>query len=422
MTPNEKHARLYATRFVFRRVGWMAAAATAIVVAYLLRGVLLPLFLAFLLAYALDPPVDRLVRWKVPRSVAAVLVMLAITALVTLVGFVAVPYFIDQFTDAAAELPGQLERLRDRAEPWLLENFKVGLPHSWNELQRSYGESIRQRAPQLFQGVIPALFGTFNLVVVAAGSLIIPVFALYLLTDFDVIVQRAEILVPRRYARTTFSVAREVHTTLGRYVRGQVLASLCLALIYAVGLKIVGIRLAVPIGLLTGLLAFVPYVGFSVGLSMALVMAVLDWHGPGTLAGVLIVMFGGQVLDGFLITPRIVGGSVGLRPIEVLLTMMAAGTLFGFLGVLLAVPLGAVVKILVSRASDAYLASHYYKAIPPASTPTPFPLATPLPISRSIPPGPPVSQRPKVEPPAPPPQQQDDDAPPSTDTPLPPST
>lgn len=385
MTPNEKYARLYTTRFVFRRVGWMAAAATAVVVAYLLRGVLLPLFLAFLLAYALDPPVDRLARWKVPRSVAAVLVMLAITSVVTLIGVVAVPYFIDQFTDAAAELPGQLERLRDRAEPWLLENFKVGLPHSWSELQRSYGESLKQRAPQLFQGAIPALFGTFNFVVVAAGSLIIPVFALYLLTDFDVIVERAEVLVPRRYAKTTVSVARDVHTTLGKYVRGQVLASLCLALVYAVGLKIVGLRLAIPIGLLTGLLAFVPYVGFSVGLSMALVMAVLDWHGPGTLVGVLIVMFGGQVLDGFLITPRIVGGSVGLRPIEVLLTMMAAGTLFGFLGVLLAVPLGAVVKILVSRATEAYLASHYYKTIPPTPTPTPFPLATPLPIGRGVP-------------------------------------
>ncbi len=393
MTPNEKYARLYATRFVFRRVGWMAAAAVGLVVAYLLRGVLLPLFLAFLLAYALDPPVDRLTRWRVPRSLAAVLVMLAITALLIVTAVVAVPYFIDQFTDAAAELPGQLQGLRDRAEPWLLEKFNMGIPHSWSDLNQSYGESLKQRAPQLFQGAIPALFGTVNFVVVAAGSLIIPVFALYLLTDFDVIVKRAEVLVPRRYAKATNAVAREVHSTLGKYVRGQVLASLCLALIYAVGLKIVGLRLAIPIGLMTGLLAFVPYVGFSVGLSMAIVMSLLDWHGPGTLIGVMIVMFGGQILDGFLITPRIVGGSVGLRPIEVLLTMMGAGTLFGFLGVLLAVPLGAVVKILVTRVSEAYLASHYYKAIPPAATPTPFPLATPLPLGRS---GAPSSRSPRA--------------------------
>ncbi|MCC6644582.1 MAG: AI-2E family transporter [Polyangiaceae bacterium] len=385
MTPSDKYARLYATRFVFRRVGWLAAAAGAVAIAYLLRGVLVPLFLSFLLAYALDPPVDRLTRWKVPRSLSAVLVMLAISAVVVLVAVVAVPYFIDQFSEAASELPGQVQRLRARAEPWLLDTFKVGVPHSWSDLQQSYGASLKERAPQLFQGAIPALFGTFNFVVVAAGSLIIPVFALYLLTDFDMIVERAEVLVPRRFAKTTVSVAREVHTTLGKYVRGQVLASLCLALVYAVGLKIVGVRLAIPIGVLTGLLAFVPYVGFSVGLSMAIVMSVLDWQGPGTLVGVLIVMFGGQVLDGFLITPRIVGGSVGLRPIEVLLTMMAAGTLFGFLGVLLAVPLGAVVKILVSRATEAYLSSHYYKTIPPTPTPTPFPLATPLPLGRGAP-------------------------------------
>jgi predicted PurR-regulated permease PerM len=118
--------------------------------------------------------------------------------------------------------------------------------------------------------------------------------------------------------------------------------------------------LAVPIGVLTGMLAFVPYVGFSFGATLALSMATLDWQGPGRLVGVLAVMLGVQVLDGLVITPRIVGRSVGLAPLEVLLTMMAAGTLFGFLGVLLAVPLGAVLKILAQRIVRAYLASDFY--------------------------------------------------------------
>ena len=157
------------------------------------------------------------------------------------------------------------------------------------------------------------------------------------------------------------------------------LACLLLALLYSVGLSILGVRLAIPIGLVTGMLAFVPYVGFTFGLSMAVVMAILDWHGLGHLVGVLAVMFGVQVLDGVFVTPRIVGGSVGLRAIEVLLAMMAMGTLFGFLGVLLAVPLGAVLKIIITRVMEAYLASQYYRHVPAPTTPTPYPLATPLP-------------------------------------------
>ena len=155
-------------------------------------------------------------------------------------------------------------------------------------------------------------------------------------------------------------MARQIHRTLGGYVRGQLTANIVLGALYATGLRFADIRLAVPIGVLTGMLAFVPYIGFGCGLLLAVSMAMLDWQGPGRLFGVFAVMLGVQVLDAAVVTPRIVGRSVGLAPLEVLLTMMAAGTLFGFLGVLLAVPLGAVVKILVQRAFKAYLSSAFY--------------------------------------------------------------
>ena len=171
-------------------------------------------------------------------------------------------------------------------------------------------------------------------------------------------------LVPRRWFPQVSEVAHQVHRTLGGYVRGQLTASLVLGAL-ATGLRMTDIRLAVPIGVMTGALAFVPYIGIGCGLLLSVSMATLDWHGPGRLAGVLAVMLGIQALDGLVVTPRIVGKSVGLAPIEVLLTMMAAGTLFGFLGVLLAVPLGAVVKILVHRAVNAYLDSEFYrKSVP----------------------------------------------------------
>ena len=375
VTPAEKEARLYATKFTFRRVGYVASIAGVALLAYLLRGVLLPLFLAFLLAYALDPLVERLARARVPRALAALSVMMGLFVLCSLVLVIAIPYFAQELSDAGAALPTQLDSLRVRLEPVLWDRFHVQIPHNWSEVQKSYGDAMRSKIPSLADTVVPALFGTFNFVVLVASSLIIPVFSIYLLTDFDDIVARAAVLVPRRYAGTVNEVAREVHLTLGRYVRGQITASLVLALVYAVGLRALGIRLAIPIGVLTGLLAFVPYVGFGIGLTLAVVMAVLDWHGPGTLLGVLGVMAVGQIIDGVIVTPRIVGGSVGLKPIEVLLTMMAAATLFGFLGVLLAVPLGAVVKILVVRATDAYLRSPYYRSIPVTPTPTPLPVA-----------------------------------------------
>jgi predicted PurR-regulated permease PerM len=329
--------------------------------AYLLRGVLIPLFFAFLLAYALDPFVDWFEARKVPRGAAAPLVMLLIAGLFVVVLVYAIPMFVDELRSAAADVPRQLQGLEERALPWIERTFKWRPPQTMTELWADFASKIEAQAPSILSAVSVALFGTLSYVAVVLSALIVPVFALYLLIDFDRIVTRTGQLVPRRFFPVVSDVAKQVHKTLGGYVRGQLTANIVLGALYATGLRIVDIRLAVPIGVLTGMLAFVPYIGFSIGLSLAVLMAALAWEGPGKLVGVIAVMVGVQILDGLVITPRIVGRSVGLAPLEVLLTMMAAGTLFGFLGVLLAVPLGAVVKIFVQRAVKAYLASDYYR-------------------------------------------------------------
>jgi predicted PurR-regulated permease PerM len=344
----------------FRRTLPFAFSAVAIALVYALRNVLIPLFFAFLLAYALDPFVDWLEARKVPRALAAPAVMLAIAAFAALVLFFAIPMFVDELHAAAAELPNELKGFESRAEPWLWQNFHFKPPHTMSEVAADLRVKIQTQFPDFATAASIALFGTLSYLGVALSALIVPVFALYLLIDFDRIVVRAGQLVPRRWVRQVASVARQVHRTLGGYVRGQLTANILLGALYASGLRLAGVRLAVPIGVLTGMLAFVPYVGFSFGATLALSMATLDWQGPGRLVGVLAVMLGVQVLDGLVITPRIVGRSVGLAPLEVLLTMMAAGTLFGFLGVLLAVPLGAVLKILAQRIVRAYLASDFY--------------------------------------------------------------
>lgn len=348
----------------FRRKMIFVAVVLVVGLAYLLRGVLVPLFLAFLLAYALDPFVDRLEAWRVPRPLGALLVMTAIASLFVALVLYGVPMFFDEMRSAAAELPDQLQRLQVRTEPWIAQNLKMKLPHTMSDLSKEI--AARVQSPSMVNAATTALFGTLSYVGVALSTLIVPVFALYLLIDFDRIVTRVEQLIPRRVIHPIADVARQIHKTLSGYVRGQLTANIVLAALYATGLRIVDIRLAVPIGVLTGMLAFVPYVGFATGMTLALAMAVLDWQGAGTLLGVVVVMGSVQIVDAMIITPRIVGRSVGLAPLEVILTMMAAGSLLGFIGVLLAVPLGAVVKILVQRAIKAYLASDFYNQ-PPAS-------------------------------------------------------
>jgi predicted PurR-regulated permease PerM len=332
----------------------------ALALAYALRGVLIPLFFAFLLAYALDPFVDWLEARRVPRTLAAPIVMLGIAAFMTLILFFAIPMFIDELGGVVSELPSELKSLQERAEPWLWQNFHLQLPHTMNELGTELRDKLQAQFPDLASAASVALFGTLSYLAVILSGLLVPVFALYLLIDFDRIVERTGQLVPRRWYRQVASVARQIHRTLGGYVRGQLTANIVLGALYATGLRMAHVRLAVPIGVLTGMLAFVPYIGFGCGAILAVSMATLDWQGPGRLVAALAVMLAVQALDGLVVTPRIVGRSVGLAPLEVLLTMMAAGTLFGFLGVLLAVPLGAVVKILTRRFVRAYLASEFY--------------------------------------------------------------
>jgi predicted PurR-regulated permease PerM len=343
-----------------KRLLFLVGVVTTVALTYLLRGVLVPLFFAFLLAYALDPFVDRLEALKVPRTLGAVLMMVLICGATITALVLAVPYVIDEFRLAGEQFPEQMRALKERIDPWVWQVFHINLPHTWGELASKIADEMRARTPDLIQGSMVALFGTLNVILIVVATLIVPVFALYLLIDFDRNVERAKWLIPRRWAPIVGSVAAEVHRTLGGYVRGQLTACFVLSLLYSAGLMLAGVRLAAPIGFITGMLAFVPYIGFGFGLSMALGMAVLGWQGMNHVFAVISAMLLVQLLDAMVITPRIVGKSVGLRPIEVLLTMMAAATLFGFLGVLLAVPLGAVIKILVGRATTLYLGSNFY--------------------------------------------------------------
>ncbi len=361
-----------------RRWWFLLGTALTIVLVYALRGILLSLVFAFLLAYALDPFVDVLAKRRVPRPLGSAFVMLALLTTTSLLVAYAVPMFVDELREVTRDLPTKLGDLQKRAEPWLLQYAKWRPPHSVSEWTKTLNDRLQGQSTSLLSTVSSAVFGTLGYVAGALSLLIVPVFALYLLVDLHAILRRARSLIPTRWQDGIVGLFNEIHTTLGSYVRGQITANFVLAALYAVGLQIVDIRLAAPIGILTGMLAFVPYVGFSLGLFLALAMAILDWHGPGRVFGVLGVMLGVQLLDGLVITPRIVGRSVGLSPLEVLLALAAGGTLFGFVGVLFAVPLGAITKIVIRRTVQAYQASEFYNRARALST-TPPPQTPPNP-------------------------------------------
>jgi predicted PurR-regulated permease PerM len=341
-----------------RLLAW-AGIAAAVALVYVLRGVIVPLFLAFLVAYALDPVVDRLERVGVPRSVGAPLIMLTLVAVIATSVYVGVPFAAREFRHASEHLPQELGALRQRVEDLAWARYHYRVPETWSEVFTKYGADLRSQLPDATK-IGGAILGSMGALFVLLGTLIVPIFALYLLGDFDRIIKRSALLVPRRWAPAVGEVMGEVHVTLGRYVRGQLLTNVILCVLYSTALSATGVRLAIPIGIFTGMTAFVPYVGLATGTSMGVIMALLDWKGPGQIAAVVAVMGIIGTIDAMVITPRIVGGSVGLKPLEVLLTMMAAGTLFGFVGILLAVPIGAVLKILAHRAVKAYLASSFY--------------------------------------------------------------
>jgi predicted PurR-regulated permease PerM len=229
--------------------------------------------------------------------------------------------------------------------------------------------------------------GTASVFGALAAIVIVPVLAFYLLLDFDIITAHALALVPTREREQVARTAREVDGVLGHFVRGQLTVMGILAALYGIGYMLVGVPLAVPIGLVAGLLSFIPYVGSAVALGLGLLMVTLHWEGWQPLVGVVIVYTVVQALEGLVITPRVVGDKLGLSPVWVLLALMVGGELFGFVGVMLALPAAAIAKVFASHALRRYHESQLYLAraslVPGA--PLAAPLGSPAPLASAVP-------------------------------------
>jgi predicted PurR-regulated permease PerM len=349
------------TRVQRLTVAWTAVAVVAATVLWLLAPVLVPFVAATVLAYALSPAVQALQARRVPRVLAVLVVellfMLALLALVLLV----LPILARELPALKEQIPLFAKVANDRLSPWLAQwGVHVAL-----DTASIKAFVLKYLDTNFDEGMAAALssarIGGSFMLAVFGNAVLLPVVLFYLLLDWRNLLDRGWQLVPPAWRSTVGGFLSECDHMLGRYLRGQLLVMLTLAVYYSLGLAVAGFDLALPIGVFTGLAVFIPYVGFGLGLLLALLAGLLQF---GSLYGLLAVavVFGlGQVIEGFVLTPRFVGERIGLSPLMVIFALLAFGHLLGFVGVLVALPLSALAVVAVRRLHAAYLASALYR-------------------------------------------------------------
>lgn len=322
-----------------------------------LQPILTPFFIAILLAYLGDPLADRLER-RMPRTAAVVLVFVALFLLLSILFLVIVPQVAEQVVQMSKRLPQALDWIQGSVVPRIeaLTGISLNFETVRTALQQHWAQ-----AGAVTADVVGWVFGSgMHLVAWLANLVLIPVVTFYLLRDWDVLVAWIHDFLPRRIEPTVSLLARESNEMLGAFLRGQLTVMLALGTVYSLGLWMAGLEQALLFGMLAGVVSFVPYLGVIVGVLASSVAMLLQTHDPINLVPVVVVFVVGQVLEGYVLTPKLVGERVGLHPVAVIFAIMAGGQLFGFTGVLLALPLAAVLAVLIRHAHDSYKASTLY--------------------------------------------------------------
>lgn len=347
-----------------RAAAWAAIAVLAVVLLRALGPVLTPFVVAAVLAYALTPVVDRLDDMgggRMPRLAAVILVeLLFIVALLGVVLLI-VPVLVKEVPLMRQQLPQLLDRLHDTLSPWLAQ-FGVQVSLDLPSLRTQLAEYLQANWGEGFGSLWSSLkIGGSLAAALVGNAVLIPVALFYLLLDWKQLVARVLQLVPPRARPAVDSFAKESDAVLGQYLHGQLLVMLSMAVFYSIGLALFGLDLALPIGIFTGLAMFVPYVGFGLGLLMALLAGLLEFMSVKALVMVGVVYGIGQVFESFFLTPRLVGERIGLHPLAVIFALLAFGQLLGFVGVLIALPASAVLLVAIRRVRAGYFASRLYQ-------------------------------------------------------------
>lgn len=336
-------------------IGWVVA---------LLAPILTPFVLALALAWLGDPLVDRIEANGRSRNTGVLLVFAAMILTITAALLILVPMIERQISTLIAAVPQAQQWLMQTAIPWFEQ--KTGLevmqwmdPDRLIDWVRSHWEQAGGFAKTFFGYVSRSGFAMVTWVV---NILLLPILAFYFLRDWDKLIERVASMIPRNHIGTISKLARESDEVLGAFVRGQFLVMIALGVVYAAGLSLVGLKLGLLIGLIAGLISFIPYLGATTGVVLAIAAALVQSQGFDLklllLVGVVFTV--GQLLESYVLTPRIVGDKIGLHPVAVIFAVMAGGQLFGFLGMLLALPVAAVSNVLLRYAHQRYRQSDLY--------------------------------------------------------------
>ncbi|WP_272009365.1 AI-2E family transporter [Roseovarius sp. ZX-A-9] len=336
---------------------WGIASAVFLLVMWLLGNVIMPFVLGGAIAYFLDPVADRLERMGMSRALSVTVITLLALLIFVIMSLLVVPTLISQATSLVNTAPQLTQDLQN----FLTEKFPQ-LVDTDSTLRRSLigiGTTIQERGGELVEALLGSVSSLINIVVL---FVVVPVVAFYLLYDWDRMIAQIDELLPREHAPTIRQLAGDIDKTLASFIRGMGTVCLVLGTYYALALMFVGLQFGLVVGAIAGLITFIPYVGALVGGALAIGLALFqfwgDWVSIGLVAGVFVV---GQVIEGNVLTPKLVGNSVGLHPVWLIFALSVFGALFGFVGMLVAVPVAAAIGVLARFAISQYKSSLLYR-------------------------------------------------------------
>jgi predicted PurR-regulated permease PerM len=351
-------SRLFKRQIIF----WIGAVAAFGLFLYVFSSILLPFVVGMSLAYFLDPVADRLERLGLSRMLATLVILISFIVVFVLALMIFVPILVSQFSDFAVRLPGYIAQLQALIASQNAEWIKKVIGVDASVLKNGLGSLVSQGAG-IVSTLLTSIWSSSKTLIDIGGLFVVtPVVAFYTLYDWDRMVAKVDDWIPRDHLETVRAIFADINTAIAGFVRGQGTLCIILGLLYAAGLTIAGLNFALLIGLFAGLISFIPYVGSLVGLVLALGVAIVqfwpDWLMVGAVALVFVI---GQFIEGNILQPKLVGQSVGLHPVWLMFALFAFGALFGFVGLMVAVPAAAAVGVLVRFAISRYLASPLYR-------------------------------------------------------------
>jgi predicted PurR-regulated permease PerM len=356
---------------------WLISFVLFILVLWLLSPILLPFIAGLVLAYFLDPIADALERLGLPRIAATLLILLLSILAIVFILLLIVPILGDQIVKLASDLPSLLQSLLARFNEVAPQWVKDAIAKSGADVQGSISD-IAGKAAVWIAALLGSIWsGGMALVNLASLMVVTPIVAFYLLADWDHLVAKVDGWLPRDHAHLIRAIAGDIDSALAGFIRGQGTVCLTLGVLYAIALTIAGLKFGLVIGLVAGLLSFIPYVGALIGGILAIGVGLVQfWPDHGSMLTIVAIFVAGQFIEGNFLSPKLVGGSIGLHPVWLMFALFAFGYVFGFVGLLLAVPMAAAAGVLVRFALNQYLGSNLYKGIP-RNMPEPTPIKIP---------------------------------------------